>query len=62
MPFLCLAQLLLGLLISVPASPGTDSASGIPCPSLTLLRSYSGPLYPLENSFFLPQPEIAASL
>lgn len=58
MPLLCLAQLLLAPLISVPASPAaTDSASGIPCPSLAILRTFSGPLYPLGEPlfFFLSQ-------
>lgn len=47
-PLLCLAQLLLGPLIPVPASPaGTDSAAEVPCPSLAMLRTHSGPLHPL---------------
>lgn len=62
-PLLCLAQLLLEpsslcqhLLVGL-------SASSIPCSSLALLRTHSGPLYALgEPFFFLSQPEIAASL
>lgn len=53
MPLLCLAQLLLGPLISVPASSAAPhSASAIPCPSLALLRTYSDPLYPLGEPLF----------
>lgn len=53
-----------GTLILMPASPGgADSASSIPCSSLALLRTPSGPLYTLgESIFFLFQPKIAASL
>lgn len=63
MSLLCLAQLLLEpsslcqhLLVGL-------TASRIPCFSLAVLRTHSGPLYPLGKPiFFLSQPKMAVSL